>query len=233
MQQRTLLFIDDDKVWLRTVKELFTQYKYHVLVADNPLLGLSIAKSSKPDCVLLDLSMPGLDGAAVAARLRSDPELMTIPIIVVSGADEKELDAYREYQADGFFLKGSSYEKARVMIDGLLRRVDWDRGVIRRGDLSLHRESLSVFRNSKFLTALPPAYFWFLFLLMERTPEFVSEAEICARVLKINPDSDKAANVKIIAHRLREKLGLQVGRRMKSKKAHGWIYVPPRNLITE
>jgi len=227
MHQRKLLFIDDDKFWLKIVKELFTQYAYRVLTADTPRLGIDFAKTFKPDCVLLDLNMPGMGGEAVAAYLRADPDLAKIPIIVISGDETKELSAYQEYKADGFFLKGSPYEKARAMIDSLLRRIDWDRGVIERDDIKLcQEENFAVFRDSQLISNLPASYFKFLSLLVTRSPAFVPEEEICSMVFDGEYDYDRSVAIKVMAHRLRRRLGTQLGKRIKSRKDRGWIYIP-------
>lgn len=225
MHQRKLLFIDDDKFWLKTVKELFTHYAYRVLTADTPRSGIDFAKTFRPDCVLLDLNMPGMGGDAVAACLRADPDLAKIPIIVISGDETKELDAYREYKADGFLLKGPNYEKVRATIEGLLRRVDWDRGVIEKGNLRLCRDdNFSVFCDSQLIANLSASCFKFLSLLVDKSPEFVSEEEISVRVLNAEYADNSSGIIKVMAHRLRKKLGRQLGKRITSCKDKGWVY---------
>ncbi len=69
----TILVVDDDPVILQLLRVNFEMEGYQVLSADNGEAGLARAVDERPDVVLLDVMMPGLDGLDVAARLRSGP----------------------------------------------------------------------------------------------------------------------------------------------------------------
>jgi DNA-binding response OmpR family regulator len=86
-----ILIIDDDRD-ICTVKkaQLELNGDFQVTVADGPHKGLKLAKSKKPDLILLDIIMPGKDGFEVLNELKSDIQTATIPVIMHTGVDESE-----------------------------------------------------------------------------------------------------------------------------------------------
>lgn len=77
-----ILIIDDDIDTLKLVGLMLERQGYRIAVASNGTLGISRAAVEKPDLILLDVMMPDLDGYEVTRRLRSDPALAHIPIIM-------------------------------------------------------------------------------------------------------------------------------------------------------
>jgi len=83
MSLARVLIIDDSEAVLAYGRAVLGG-RYSVTTAHNGALGLERARSIRPDAILLDLSMPELDGEEVLAALAADPELRAIPVIVVS-----------------------------------------------------------------------------------------------------------------------------------------------------
>ncbi|HEY45251.1 MAG TPA: response regulator [Anaerolineae bacterium] len=77
-----ILFIDDDIDTLKLVGLMLERQGYEIAVASDGLSGLAKATSEQPDLILLDVMMPDLDGFEVTRRLRADPSLAHIPIIM-------------------------------------------------------------------------------------------------------------------------------------------------------
>ena len=77
-----ILFIDDDIDTLKLVGLMLERQGYEIAVASDGLSGLTKAASEQPDLILLDVMMPDLDGFEVTRRLRADPSLAHIPIIM-------------------------------------------------------------------------------------------------------------------------------------------------------
>ncbi|NIM95721.1 MAG: response regulator [Anaerolineales bacterium] len=77
-----VLIIDDDIDTLKLVGLMLERQGYEIAVASNGTLGLSKAATEQPDLILLDVMMPDLDGYEVTRRLRTDPTLAHIPIIM-------------------------------------------------------------------------------------------------------------------------------------------------------
>ncbi|MEE9514024.1 MAG: response regulator, partial [Anaerolineales bacterium] len=77
-----VLIIDDDVDTLKLVGLMLERQGYEISVASNGTLGLAKAAEDKPELILLDVMMPDLDGYEVTKRLRSNPALAHIPIIM-------------------------------------------------------------------------------------------------------------------------------------------------------
>lgn len=100
MKARILLIEDNaQNQYLTTF--LLERGGHEVIAAENGARGLALARSRRPDLILLDIQLPGMDGHAVARAIKSDPELRDIPIIAVTsyamvGDREKCLEAGAE-----------------------------------------------------------------------------------------------------------------------------------------
>ncbi|MGA2175403.1 MAG: response regulator [Verrucomicrobiota bacterium] len=79
-----ILTVDDSKTIRLIVAKAFKPFDCMVLEADNGVVGLAVASREKPDVILLDYTMPVMDGFEVLARLRSDPDLKTTPVIMLT-----------------------------------------------------------------------------------------------------------------------------------------------------
>jgi CheY-like chemotaxis protein len=90
VDDETVLVVDDDPDIRETLSELLDANGYEVLEAENGQIALDVLKSTPrfPCVVLLDLSMPVLDGREFLRRRASDPILRSIPVVVVSGSDQ-------------------------------------------------------------------------------------------------------------------------------------------------
>ncbi|MBM4439967.1 MAG: hybrid sensor histidine kinase/response regulator [Candidatus Rokubacteria bacterium] len=84
----TVLIVDDHRYVRDMVRALFEGDSYRVLEAGDGETGLEIARTQRPDCVLLDVRMPGLSGFEVLARLSADPRTREIPVIMLSAIED-------------------------------------------------------------------------------------------------------------------------------------------------
>jgi len=84
---QTILAVDDTPANLSLLAELL-RHTYRIKVATNGAKALELAASNPPDLILLDVMMPGLNGYEVLERLRGDPRLRQIPVIMISAVDE-------------------------------------------------------------------------------------------------------------------------------------------------
>ena len=84
-----ILIIDDSPTELHLFQKMLEKSGFETLVADSGEEGLRKAKSSRPDCILMDVVMPGLNGFQATRELSSDPETSTIPVIIVTRKDQQ------------------------------------------------------------------------------------------------------------------------------------------------
>lgn len=82
---RTVLYIEDNPSNMQLVRKLFARrHDIHLICAHTPLLGIEMALAARPDLILLDVNLPGMNGRDVLARLRSHPETARVPVIAVT-----------------------------------------------------------------------------------------------------------------------------------------------------
>lgn len=96
----TVLMIDDDASMRDILSRMLAKEGFRVVIASNGLDGLVMARSLMPRIITLDIEMPGLDGWQVLSRLKADPELKHIPVVVISVTDDR---------ATGFALEAAEY----------------------------------------------------------------------------------------------------------------------------
>ena len=82
-----ILVVDDREANVRLLQAKLSAEYYDVIVAYDGPTALAMAASEKPDIVLLDVMMPGMDGFAVCRRLKDDPETRHIPVVLVTALD--------------------------------------------------------------------------------------------------------------------------------------------------
>lgn len=81
---KTILIIEDNEQNLYLMHYLLKAHGFSVIEAHDGKEGLDLAQRVSPQAILLDIQLPGMDGYAVAAELRKNPDLRTIPIIAVT-----------------------------------------------------------------------------------------------------------------------------------------------------
>lgn len=88
-----ILTIDDDPAARDLMQRCLTQAGYQAIAATNGAEGLRLAREHAPDAILLDVRMPEMDGWEVLSRLKSDPELADIPVLMVTIDDDRALSS--------------------------------------------------------------------------------------------------------------------------------------------
>jgi len=116
--QHRVLYIEDNPANLKLVKKILgTRPNLSLLDAANAELGLEIARREQPDLILLDINLPGMDGFAALAALKSDPATHAIPVIAIT-ANAMKHDIERG-KAAGF----ADYQTKPLDIEQLLKSV--------------------------------------------------------------------------------------------------------------
>lgn len=90
--QKTILIIDDQPFFVTMQQNMLKQQGYRVLGATSGPEGLVQAKQHRPDLILLDIEMPGMDGFAVCEKLKQDEELRRIPVIILTATQDAKLN---------------------------------------------------------------------------------------------------------------------------------------------
>lgn len=117
---KRILLIDDSLIQLRTLNMLL-QGKYEVLMSTTGYDGISIAKRERPDLILLDYNMPILSGRDAFKKLQEKEETRDIPVIFLTGVDEREeVEEVLKLRPQGYLLKPVENDLLFKKIDKIL-----------------------------------------------------------------------------------------------------------------
>lgn len=84
-----VLIIDDSPTELHQFQKMLEKSGFGTLVADSGEEGIRIAQSSAPDCILMDVVMPGMNGFQATRKLTRDPKTEKIPVIMITAKDQE------------------------------------------------------------------------------------------------------------------------------------------------
>jgi DNA-binding response OmpR family regulator len=106
MPDKTVLVVDDDPVIQKLLQVNFEMEGYKVVTASDGEEGLATARRLQPDCMLLDIMMPKMNGLEVATALKGDDATKKIPIILLSAkAQSFDVQAGLDAGADDYITK--------------------------------------------------------------------------------------------------------------------------------
>jgi signal transduction histidine kinase/CheY-like chemotaxis protein len=118
---RTVVAIDDDPRDLELVEAALTPHGWSVLRATSGEEGVELVRRERPSLVLLDLLMPGVDGFEVVERLRADPDLTDVPIVVLTSMDMTPAQRARLNGQISFLARKGTFREAELA--GLVGRL--------------------------------------------------------------------------------------------------------------
>jgi two-component system cell cycle response regulator DivK len=125
----TILVIEDNPANMKLATLLLRHAGHEPLCAVDAETGLTLARSARPDLVLMDIQLPGMDGLAATALLKKDPATASIPVIALTAMAMKA-DQERSQVAgcDGYIAKPLRYQELYAAIDALVARADATNG---------------------------------------------------------------------------------------------------------
>ena len=118
----TVLIVDDEYSGRETLQSVLEGEGYELIMAENGLQAIEKAKAYQPDVILLDVMMPGMTGFEVCERIRSDPQVAEIPIIILTALDDRDsLLTGLKSGADDFISKPFDRFELRARLIGITR----------------------------------------------------------------------------------------------------------------
>jgi len=117
-KQKTILIVEDEETLRHVLSIRCTIEHFHVLEARDGEEGLMMTREQHPDIILLDLIMPKMDGITMLKKMKSDPAISDIPVIVLTNLSDNE--AVSEAMENGVF---DFLIKSNYTLDDVLKKV--------------------------------------------------------------------------------------------------------------
>ena len=200
----------DDEADIRELVRLnLARESYEILDCESGEQALHLSRARKPDLIVLDLMLPGIDGLEVCRRLKADPEMASIPIVILTAkGEDSDVVTGLEVGADDYVAKPFSGKVLAARVRRLLRRAAQtpeEREVIRIHDLTIDPGRHEVWAQEQKVD-LTRTEFSILHILAKRAGLVLSRYQI---VDSVHGDdyavTDRAVDVQIVS--LRRKLG--------------------------
>ncbi len=229
-----ILHAEDDDDWAGLVRRWLEEKGLPVrrMRTGAELLAHLGARSAAPRCVLLDLTLPDADGLELCERVKRDPALQSVPVVIFTGRDIPAAECLRR-QALYRVTKGpGARAELEAALDAVLVQQERSRGVVEAGDLRLDPEGGRVFLSRVCVGRLHPGPFAALRLLVRESPAAVGESRLYEAFLsrrpyhKSEPELAARAVVRNYVSRLRRDLGPRLGERLVRVKGRGYAYRP-------
>lgn len=161
MAHRTILMIDDDRTLVELLSDHLRVSGYRTLTANDGPSGLRMAVEAKPDLVVMDVMMPGMDGWEACQRLRAKS---SVPIIMLTAKGE-EFDKLRGFRlgVDDYVTKPFSFTELAARIGAVLARATHapaapSTHVVTSGDVTIDVDERRVTVSGQVVTLTPTEY---------------------------------------------------------------------------
>lgn len=201
-----ILVIDDEPQILRAMRTILTARQFRVSTASRGEEGLTLAAAGSPDLVILDLSLPDMDGLEVCHRLR---EWSQVPIVVLSVRDsERDKVAALDHGADDYLTKPFGIEELLARIRVALRHSVQAGGskqaVVKTGPITIDLVKHIVTRDGNEVKLTATEYN-LLSYLARHAGRVLTHQMILSNVWS-NADADRVEYLRVFMRQLRKKL---------------------------
>jgi len=206
-----VLVVDDDVDVAKTIENALRR-NHTVFLAYSGVQGIQQARQIKPDVVILDIIMPGMDGFEVCRRMRDDPLMADTPILFLTarGRAEDRIEGFK-VGADDYITKPFSLQELDLRIQAILRRVQGPSerrplaDVLKVGDLTLDSKAFEVETPDR-KVLLTPIEFELLYHFMTHPGEVFSTHRLLQEVWDYPSETGSPDLVRMHIRNLRAKI---------------------------
>jgi two-component system, cell cycle response regulator DivK len=122
---QVILIVEDNARNLKLARDILNHFGYRTLEADNAEDGLALARAQRPDVVLMDVQLPGMDGVEALGRLRTDPLTADIPVVALTAfAMRDDRDRLLAVGFDAYIEKPLNVREFPRQVAAVPRRAD-------------------------------------------------------------------------------------------------------------
>ena len=206
-----ILVVDDDEDVAETIERSLRRAGHEVLVAHRGADALQIARQRRPELIVLDMMMPGMNGIEVCRHVRANPDLAKTPILFLTAKGEMgdKIDGF-EAGADDYLTKPFDLRELELRVKALLRRTQ--RGSeeeiaerIEVGSLVLNCRTYEISTPQQTLL-LTPVEFELLHFLMNNPGKVFSSDQLLQQVWGYPPGTGMPDLVRVHIKNLRDKI---------------------------
>ena len=221
-----IYIIEDDENIMNLLKIALEGFGYAAEGFETAEEGLARMKEEKPDLVIFDWMLPGMDGTEAIKEVRNTEQLKYVPIMLLT-AKEKELDKVvgLDCGADDYMVKPFGVLELSARIRSLLRRAkrEEDRDVLFYQDIQVNRKTREVSSGGR-LVELTLKEFELLAYLLENQSRVVTRDELLNRIWGYEYDGE-TRTLDMHIRTLRQKLGEEGGACIKTVRGVGYRMV--------
>ena len=113
---KKILYIEDEPNLRKIIGEVLEEEGFKMIFASDGEVGLCLAKEERPDLILLDLKMPGVDGFEVCRSIRSSSQLKHTKILAMTAFGDEHREKILKMGADGFLEKPFKWDELKEKI---------------------------------------------------------------------------------------------------------------------
>jgi len=222
--QDTVLVVEDEADVVDLLRYNLTRAGFEVSIACAGDEGLEMARSQRPDIIILDLMLPGLNGHEVCRALKSDPNTEAIPVVMLTAKGEPhERVKGLELGADDYVTKPFSPRELVLRVKALLRRLRTSprSEVVEVEGLYINKTSFEAKIDGKRMD-LTTTEFKLLCLMLERRGKTLTREDLLSDVWGYQSSID-TRTVDTHMRRLREKLG-KYSARLETIRGEGYRF---------
>ncbi len=227
---KKILLVEDDRKMLDVMRRYLENHGFSVVFTDNGAEGLMLARDSKPDLVVTDVQVPGLDGFALCKALKCSAETAAVPVIIISGDKTSDADIVSGYDkgADDYLPKPFAFAVLGAKISAVLRRYSASSGTaaikIKEQGLELDPSARTVKIGGK-EAALTRKEFDLITLLLEKKGRVLGVPYLLETIWGYDMATyDNPHTVETHISSLRKKLGGKLAARLVSVTGHGYKF---------
>lgn len=227
---KKILLVEDDRNMLEVMRRYLENHGFSVIFTDNGAEALMLARDSKPDIVVTDVEVPGLNGFSLCKAIKCSAETAAVPVIIISGEKTEDIDLLSGYDkgADDFLTKPFAFPVLVAKITAVLRRYSANCGSsavkIKEHGLELDPAARTVKVTGR-PVALARKEFDLLMLLLEKKGRVLSVPYILETVWGYDMATyDNPHTVETHISSLRRKLGAKFAARLVSVSGHGYKF---------
>jgi two-component system, OmpR family, response regulator RpaA len=211
MDLANILVIEDDDIVARTIERSLRGEEFRVDLASSGVEGLKAARRNRPDLIILDVIMPGMDGYAVCREIRADPVLTAIPVLFLTAKikDEDKITGFNA-GADDYLCKPFNIDELILRVRAILRRTQRQAAapatgnVVHVGEYVLDTATFELQTPHRGKVRLTPVQYDLLYHLMSHPGQIYSPMRLLNEVWDYPTDTGSPDLVRVHVKNLRE-----------------------------